>query len=177
MRKKTGMGSLLAVLMLGFSLAVSGCGLFGSDKPEEPAPKPEAVPMKPPEGATLQVTIVASPLVNPDLNGRPSPILVRIYQLTNDELFKQADFQALYERDREVLLDTAVGRHEMIMGPGGIRAITTSVKPEARFIAVMAAYRKIDEATWKISVPLLGKTDTVLRADIQRLKVELRAGE
>lgn len=42
----------------------------------------------------LDLTLNAGDQVNPDLNGRPSPIVVRLLELSNPVAFENADFSA-----------------------------------------------------------------------------------
>ena len=43
--------------------------------------------------------------VNPDATGRPSPIVVRVYQLRADAAFAAADFFALFDEEQQTLED------------------------------------------------------------------------
>ena len=60
-------------------------------------------PPKPPQPVNVKLTLVASPDVNPDGQNRPSPIVVRIYQLKDDTGFKDADYFALYDKEAATL--------------------------------------------------------------------------
>ena len=55
---------------------------------------------KPPKAV---IRISSDPDINPDMNGRPSPIVLRIYALKSDDIFNNADFFALYENDASIL--------------------------------------------------------------------------
>lgn len=68
------------VILLIAALALSGC----SSDPEKPAPVAELSPKAPPR--TVQIHMVVSDQVNPDLNGRPSPIVMRIYELKSGSM-------------------------------------------------------------------------------------------
>ncbi|MEB0104693.1 type VI secretion system lipoprotein TssJ, partial [Pseudomonas sp. CCI3.2] len=48
----------------------------------------------------LDLTLAASDQLNPDLHGRPSPIVVRLIELKNPVAFENADFFSLYERPK-----------------------------------------------------------------------------
>lgn len=158
-------------------LAVTGCGLFGGDEdeppPEPPPPPAVEVPMPPPGDARLEVVVTASPLVNPDLNGRPSPVVVRIYQLNAPDPFSQADFFQLYEKDAETLGGTALGRRELILQPAGVQSIAAARNAEATHVGVTAGYRKYDEAQWRAITPLPGDRDARVRVVLESLKVEV----
>ena len=152
---------------------VASCSwLFGK---KEEKPEPKEVAMKPPPEATLQITVAASPLINPDLDGRPSPVVARFYQLGSVEAFKQADFSQLYEADEKTLGKSLLGRLDVILTPGGIQVYSIKkLNPETTFIAVVVGFRKFDGAKWRATYALQGKDETNLRCNISRLEVEIK---
>ncbi len=151
---------------------LSGCGLFGGDeKPAPPPPSPAVAP--PPEGATLRLTVIASPLINPDLNQRPSPVLVRVYQLTNPDAFEASDFASLFEKDEAALGPAMLAKRELIIAPGGIQVVNAELKPDALFVGAVVGYRNFEKATWKALFPLAGKKSNPVRVNVGALAVEL----
>jgi type VI secretion system protein VasD len=51
----------------------------------------------------LDLTLNGSEQLNPDLNGRPSPIVLRLIELKHPVAFETADFFSLYQRPKEAL--------------------------------------------------------------------------
>ena len=124
-------------------LAVAGLsGCFGGDKPSEPMP------------ARLDVATIADAQMNPDLDGRPSPLLIRLYALRAKDSFEAADFFALYDKDEQVLGGDLVRREEFILQPGQTQVLPREYAPDIGFIAVMAAYRDVERSTWRSLIPL-----------------------
>lgn len=170
--------ALAAMLAAG----LGGCGvadlIMGKDKEKKPEiPIPKEIAMKPPAEAKLQVTFTASPLINPDLDGRPSPVVVRLYQLATAEAFQQADFLGLYEKDDKALGKSLLSKAEIIIEPGGIKGVASAVNPETSFIGVVVGFRKFEEAKWRALFPLQGEKRTALRATLLRLSAELHPEE
>ena len=87
------------------------------------------------------MTLLASADTNPDASGRPSPIVVRVYQLKTDAAFKGADFFALYDDDQKVLGAELISRDEYVLAPSERKTIDVSVSRDARFIGALAAFR------------------------------------
>lgn len=56
----------------------------------------------------LDLKLQASEELNPDLRGRPSPIVVRLLELKNPSSFNNADFFSLYQRPKESLMPDLV---------------------------------------------------------------------
>ncbi len=151
---------------------VAGCGWFGDkDKKDPPPPSPAVAPA--PEGATVRATVIASPLINPDLNQRPSPVLVRLYQLTNPDAFEASDFASLFEKDEATLGPAMLAKRELIIAPGGIQVVNAELKPDALFVGAVVGYRNFEKATWKALFPIAGKKSTPIRVNVGALAVEL----
>jgi len=106
-----------------------------------PPPKPQPV--------NLKLNITASADVNPDAQNRPSPVVIRIYQLKDDAGFKGADFFALYDKEEATLAAALVSRVEFELAPGEKKTVDYSVSPDTRFVGVAAAYRDIRNAQWR----------------------------
>jgi type VI secretion system protein VasD len=106
-----------------------------------PPPKPQPV--------NLKLNMTASADVNPDAQNRPSPVVIRIYQLKDDAAFKGADFFALYDKEEATLAAALVSRVEFELAPGEKKTVDYSVSPDTRFVGVVAAYRDIRNAQWR----------------------------
>jgi len=112
-------------------------------------------------------SIEAASDLNPSVNQRPSPLLLRVYELKSATTFNQADFMALYQADQATLSADLVAREEIMLTPGEIRPYRKSLAPETRFIGIVAAYRNLERATWRTVVPVqAGKAmKLTIRAD------------
>jgi type VI secretion system protein VasD len=125
--------SVRVLLGLAVLAIVAGCAA---------APKPAETKMK----------IVAAADVNPDGKGRPSPIVVRVYQLKTEAEFANADFFAIYDREKEILGPSLITREEYTLEPGGSEELKFEVAGDARFLGVLAAYRD-PSAHWRAVSP------------------------
>jgi len=100
-----------------------------------------------------RMAITAESAVNPDANGRPSPIVVRVYQLKADDKFASADFFALFDDDQKALGGDLLGREEVELAPGEKKELQFAVKRDAKFVGVLAAYRDIRNSRWRVIKP------------------------
>jgi type VI secretion system protein VasD len=149
-----------AFVALGFTTVLtSGCGMFGSKAPPPPPP--------PPPPAQIDGSISATATVNPSVSQRPSPVLLRVYELKNANTFSSADFIALYQRDQAELGADVVARDEMMLNPGESKPLTRTLSNDTHFIAVFAAFRDIERAQWRsvLAVKPNQKQRVVIRAD------------
>lgn len=120
-----------------------------------------------PKPTKITGTIEASAQVNPSVSKRPSPLLLRVYELKSATAFNAADFMSLYQRDQAELAAEMVGKEEFTLAPGETRAWAKTLSPETRFIGVMAAYRDLERSRWRSIVAITPgqKQQIVIRAD------------
>ncbi|MDH3431239.1 MAG: type VI secretion system lipoprotein TssJ [Gammaproteobacteria bacterium] len=109
---------------------------------------------KPPEDVVLKGSIVAVEAVNPDGQGRPSPLVIKIYQLQSKDKFELADFFALFDQADATLGADMLAVEDIMMTPGEVRPYEGAIDPTTRFIGVVGAYRDINQAKWKAVIPM-----------------------
>lgn len=154
LRRRSACGLLAAVAGAGW---LTGCA--------GPAPKP------PPKPGTLSINIVASSSINPDARNRPSPLVVRMYELKASAQFDSADFLSLYDKDQSVLGADIVVRDEVVVRPGEAKAINKPLAADTRFIGVVAAFRELERATWRAVVSVLPNKDNVVTISLDGIAV------
>lgn len=131
-------------LVLSLSLGlIAGCAA-------KPPPIPPAPP--PPKATVVQVSFEAAANVNPDSNGRASPVVVHFFELKSAAAFEGADFFSLFEREKETLGADFVAREELLLAPGGKQQIERRLDFDTRYVGVIAAFRDLDRATWRAYV-------------------------
>lgn len=134
------MTSKLKLLLASLLLGLAGCG--GAPVAEPP----------PPVAVAVQVTATSDS--NPDAAGRASPLVVRLYELTDAEAFKGADFFPLWNQEAPVLAAALVKRHEIVLAPGGSTTRALTLDPKVQAIGVAAAFRDIRNANWRAVAPV-----------------------
>lgn len=97
----------------------------------------------------LELELVASDQLNPDINGRPSPVVVRLLELKNPVLFETADFFSLYGQAKELLTPDLVAAEELELRPGQRLTLKVRVQEGSRYVGVLAAYRDLPETKWR----------------------------
>jgi len=124
-------------------------------------------PPPPPPPTIVRLSVIALAGVNPDRSGRPSPILVRVYELKSTAAFDSADFFTLYGKDQATLGADLNAKNEFLLRPGDTKSVEQPVQPGTKFIAVVAAYRDIERSRWRATAPVPPNRTTPLtvRAD------------
>jgi len=130
-----------------------------------------------PDPPKVVVRISSSTDLNPDMMGRASPIVVRVYELKSDDIFNNADFFALYEQDASILGGDMTGRDEMEIPPGENASIEKELDIEARYIGVIAAYRDLDNAVWRGSIETPLDKTTYIDVTLNKLSLSVTKGE
>lgn len=102
----------------------------------------------------LDLTLAAGERLNPDLHGRPSPVVVRLIELRHPVAFENNDFFSLYERAEQVLPKDWVAAEELELRPGERRLLKLSVEPHSRYVGVLAAYRDLPHVQWRWVLPV-----------------------
>jgi type VI secretion system protein VasD len=103
---------------------------------------------------SISGSIVTTTGLNPSVSQRPSPLLLRVYELRSPTAFNQAEFMALYQADQATLGPDLVAREEFTLQPGQTQPLARQLGPETRFIGVVAVYRDLEHARWRAIVPV-----------------------
>jgi len=131
------MSNLLRSLLIGILLFVAtGCQLLFSDVTK------------------VDLRIIAGGDLNLDDAGRPSPLVIRLIELKSPMGFENANFFSLYQHEKETLSDEWVSSEELELKPGDVHELKFSLKPESQVVAVLAAYRQLNDVTWRVILPV-----------------------
>ncbi len=128
-----------------------------------------------PDPTPVELTITASPEVNPDRNDRPSPILLRVYELRSAGAFETADFFSLLEQDQAVLGAELVNRWEFQLAPGETTRLDASFQATSSTLGIVAAYRDIEQARWRAVMPLRSGRKNELSVMVGQLEVSIES--
>jgi type VI secretion system protein VasD len=157
--------------LLAVALAASACGKAPPPTlPPFPPPAPLTIAASPEAKVKAPMTLSASADTNPDASGRPSPVVVRVYQLRTDASFNGAEFFALFDDDQKVLGPELITRDEFVLAPSERRTIEVTVAGDARFVGAVAAFRDIRNSQWRVVVPA---PRTGMTIDVQRARIVL----
>jgi len=102
----------------------------------------------------INITFEASADLNPNAEGRPSPLVIRMYEFEDVKAFKEADFFALYDNENETIGKFILAKDEVEIKPDTKHYIKRRTKPKAKFIGILAAYRDLDNARWRAIIEL-----------------------
>lgn len=127
-----------------------------------------------PSVASLAGSLQGAADLNPSSSQRPSPVLLRMYELKSATAFNQADFMSLYRGDQAALGADLVAREELTLNPGETRPLNKTLAPETRFVGIVALYRDLEHATWRTTVAIKPGTQHKLDIRAERLAVTIK---
>jgi type VI secretion system protein VasD len=140
-RRQLAAGRVARFTALAAVLALAGCA---SPPPPPPPPKP----------TLLEAVVTAGAQVNPNSQQRPSPVMVRVFDLKSALAFEAADFVSLFNSERDALATDLVEREEFVLQPGESRRLQRPLKPEVKTLGIAVAFRDLERATWRVVVPV-----------------------
>ena len=114
--------------------------------------------------AAVHVTLRASSSLNPDTVGLPNPVQAHIYLLRTAETFSNTDYFQLADHERTILGADLLASREVTVRPGQSQDVTIPMVPDAKIVAITAAFRNIDAGTWRAVTPLHGTIVATLGA-------------
>jgi type VI secretion system protein VasD len=155
--------SLRAWATLGSAaLVLGGCG--GS---------PVVTAFTGPKVTSIKGTVTAGADLNPSVSQRPSPLLVRVYELRGATAFNKADFVALYQSDQIALAGDMLAREEWVLQPGENRPWQRQLNDQTRFVAIFGAYRDLERAIWRAVAPVLPGQAQQVQIRAEKLAVSI----
>lgn len=114
----------------------------------------------------ISMEVASLPNVNPDSSGRPSPVIVKMYELRNDIAFRQGDFQTLFMEPMKLLGAELVAMDELLFVPGEARTVEYVPMPETRYVGILAGFRQMERARWRHVVPVNPEKKSRIRLEL-----------
>ncbi|MEK6421149.1 MAG: type VI secretion system lipoprotein TssJ [Burkholderia gladioli] len=128
----------LRVSIVTFAVLLSGCGAWQAVS-DASSRAYRATFFK--QVKVLNVDLSARDALNPDDAGRPTSVAVRVYQLKDRKLFDGASYEDLLKHDRTVLAQDLQAGLATVVNPGGAASLSQPMRPDTKFIAIVAFYR------------------------------------
>jgi type VI secretion system protein VasD len=98
----------------------------------------------------MDLTFAPEPRLNPDREGNPRSVVVRLYQLKEAEPFMQAGFEQLWSGSGATGGPVVAGPDELTLIPGKQEVRRFNRHPKATYVGVTANFREhIADTSWK----------------------------
>ena len=80
--------------------------------------------------------------------------MINFFELKSAAAFKQAGFFSLENNASSALGDDLIDKIQVELRPGQGKSYHLSLSNQTAYIGIVAAYRNIDQATWRVVIPL-----------------------
>lgn len=108
------------------------------------------------ESYNITVTLNVSNKLNPNKDGRPSPLVIKILQLNDDAKFTQAGIEEILMSTDTVIGEALVGVDQAMAFPGKNQELKLNVNSQAKYLGVVAAFQH-EGGTSKKIIPIEGR--------------------
>ena len=143
--KHTALKRLTALALL---LAMAGCGV--TDRIGKRMEDSWAADMLA-DSEKVILTSDGGNQLNPDADGKPLSVVMRVYQLTDLERFAASDAETLWATPQKALGNTLVEAREITLLPGIGQIDQWPLAKSARYVGVAAFFRDEQDARWKVA--------------------------
>ena len=125
----------------------------------------------PPKPDPLGIQISATADVNPDMEGRPSPVILHIMELNSTEQFNRLDYMGLTQPSGGALGTDLLGKTQVVLQPGESKSMPMDLNPQTTAIGLVAGYRDIDNAAWRKTVPVTQGTTKGISITLEQTQI------
>ena len=81
------------------------------------------------------------------------------------------------EADQATLGPSMLGKHEIVIAPGGVEHIKAKLNEKTLMIGVVAGFRDVSQAKWRALFPLTGEKILALKGNLKTLSIDLALQE
>jgi len=127
----------------------------------------------PPPPAVLTLNVIGGADQNPDPSGKPTPVVVRLFELNGTAKFERSDVFALTEREQQTLGSEGQSSEEFVVPPGKTRMVTRELKKGVQFVGIAVLFRDIDKSHWRAVSPVAASGPSKLTLKISGLTATL----
>ncbi len=107
-----------------------------------------------PEPVVVRMDLHARSAVNPDANGRASPVVVKVYELKSTAAFDAVDFFSVFEDGQKALGAELLNQEAFQLRPGERLELDRPLHLDTRHVAAVAAFRDLEHAQWRDSLAI-----------------------
>jgi len=123
---------------------------------------------------SVELELKVSSTVNPDSDGRTSPVVLNLLYLKDNRQFEQEDFIALLESPEDRLgkdLIEKIRLKEFI--PSEVREITYVLPEGVNYVGVIAEFIQYQDAQGKLILPIEGHSSNEFRVSVDKDSISI----
>jgi type VI secretion system protein VasD len=102
----------------------------------------------------IELTLTGGSKLNPDDEGHPLPVAIRVYQLKAPAKMEAAEFEQIYRREKETLGEDLLRVDEYTLAPGDRIRRQVPRDHAARAMAAVVLFRRPSGVHWRVIAEL-----------------------
>lgn len=99
----------------------------------------------------VEFLVLTTPLINPDVLDRASPVRLDVFQLTKKSTFIYGAYLDLIDEDND-LNGAVLSKSQHILTPDSITSIPLGLEKDTNYLGLTTGYRDIEDASWKLAL-------------------------
>ncbi|MBU2870470.1 type VI secretion system lipoprotein TssJ [Colwellia sp. E2M01] len=120
---------------------------------------------------STDVNFNASEDINPDMNGRASPVVIKVLELSSRTIFDTQDFFTLYESPEDILGPDLLRKDELELQPDELKKYKMELDKNTRYVGFVVAYRDIDSSRWRSVIEVSPTGYDTFTMNIEKLAI------
>lgn len=97
----------------------------------------------------IKINVHAVHYLNPDVHGRPEPLVITFYELKSPLRFQRANYQQLTQNTLQTLQTDLLDKRTIVMKPANEKFLKWNIANATQYLGISAAYRNIHPMHWK----------------------------
>ena len=125
---------------------------------------------------SVTLKISTSAAINPDSDGRPSPLFLRVLQLSDKSQFMgNSDFQNLLTNPQQALNGTLLATERFAVSPGQVieKNVVLPIST-VTYVGIIAEFSDYTNASTKLLLPVMRNQDNVFQIYINELNMSIQ---
>lgn len=106
------------------------------------------------KNSNINLNVDTSSTINPDANGRASPVIMLVFQLSSPREFTHQDFFDLYDNADKSMPKTLLSTHELELIPSASASKSIKLTHKTKSLGIVVAFRNLEFADWKHQINL-----------------------
>ena len=129
-----------------------------------------------PKPTPVGLLVNADAGINPNEEGEPSPVVVQVFELKDNNAFNRADYFDFVDNLDKTLGADLIATREYELTPGKSEIYDRDISGDALYLGVIAGFRNIKSAKWRDSIQLnKGKKNSFI-INLTSLSVRIEKG-
>lgn len=112
-----------------------------------------------------------------DESGQSLAVVIRVYQLKSPKTIEDAEFEQIWQHDRETLSDDVLSAVELTLAPNDLKVLNVKRVEDARYLAAIGLFRRPNGLAWRAIrlIPTVCKGGAPMKKATKEIPIEFLA--